>query len=139
MECANGHEVAEGQRFCPKCGTQLEGSGPEWTTDPSDSPRSASDRPPASGSLPPPPQLVVAQIVPARPTNGLAIASMVLGILWIYWVGSILAVIFGAIAIRQARDRNESGSGMAIAGLVLGLVGLGTLALILILILVAHN
>ena len=28
-------------------------------------------------------------------TNGLAIASMVLGILWIYWIGSILALVFG--------------------------------------------
>jgi hypothetical protein len=30
--------------------------------------------------------------------NGLAIASMVLGILWLYWIGSILALIFGLVA-----------------------------------------
>jgi hypothetical protein len=29
------------------------------------------------------------------PTNGLAIASMVLGIVWAGWIGSILAVAFG--------------------------------------------
>ena len=28
-------------------------------------------------------------------TNGMAIASMVLGILWIYWIGSVLALVFG--------------------------------------------
>src|SRR5687768_13652451 len=36
-------------------------------------------------------------------TSGLAIASLVLGILWLYWIGSILAVIFGHIAINQAK------------------------------------
>src|SRR6185503_12545134 len=53
-------------------------------------------------------------------TSGLAIASMVLGILWIYWIGSILAVIFGHIAISQShKDETIRGRGMAIAGLVL--------------------
>ena len=68
----------------------------------------------------------------ARPTrtSGLAIASMVLGILWIYWIGSILAVIFGHIAINQAsKDPSITGKGMAIAGLVLGYIGVGILAL----------
>ena len=61
-------------------------------------------------------------------TSGLAIASMVLGIVWIYWIGSILAVIFGHIAISQAKkDPRLRGKGMAIAGLVLGYVGIGLL------------
>jgi len=81
-----------------------------------------------------------AEAVPVRQTagvNGLAIASMVLGILWVYWLGSILAVIFGHIAIRQCERRQESGRGMAIAGLVLGYVGLGTLAVLFLILLVA--
>jgi VIT1/CCC1 family predicted Fe2+/Mn2+ transporter len=90
------------------------------------------------GQLPPPVQYLVTQI-PSRATNGLAIASMVLGILWLYWVGSILAVIFGAIAFRQIRERNEVGHGMAVAGFVLGLVGMCTLGLVLILVVVAHR
>jgi uncharacterized protein DUF4190 len=46
---------------------------------------------------------------------------MVLGILWVYWIGSILAVIFGHIAISQAgKDPTLRGKGMAVAGLVLG-------------------
>lgn len=66
------------------------------------------------------------------PTNGFAIASLVLGVLWVWWVGSILALIFGYVARKQIRERNESGNGLAIAGIVLGWVGLGFLALFLI-------
>ena len=64
-------------------------------------------------------------------TNGLAIASMVLGIVWIYWIGSILAVIFGHISLTQIKNSNgtQSGRGMAIAGLVLGYIGIGFLLL----------
>ena len=57
---------------------------------------------------------------------------MVLGVLWIWWVGSILALVFGYIALRQIRASNQSGRGMAIAGIVLGWVGaaVGIVALI---------
>jgi hypothetical protein len=66
--------------------------------------------------------------------NGLAIASMVLGILWLYWVGSVLAVIFGHVALSQINKSGgtQQGRGMAIAGLVLGWVGVGTLLLVLL-------
>ena len=58
---------------------------------------------------------------------------MVLGILWLYWIGSILAVIFGHVALSQIR-KNPSiqGRGMAVAGVVLGWVGLGVLLIVLI-------
>lgn len=70
----------------------------------------------------------------ATKTNGLAIASMVLGIVWIYWVGSVLALVFGYTARRQIdeSDGREGGRGMAIAGIVLGWVGVGFLVLTLI-------
>ena len=67
-------------------------------------------------------------------TNGYAIASMVLGILWVYWIGSILALVFGYVAKGQI-DRSggmETGRGMAIAGIVLGWVGVGLFVLFLI-------
>ncbi|MBA3267589.1 MAG: DUF4190 domain-containing protein [Acidimicrobiia bacterium] len=57
---------------------------------------------------------------------------MVLGIIWIYWVGSILALVFGYIARKQIRERSESGDGMAIAGIVLGWIGVGTLELVIV-------
>ena len=67
---------------------------------------------------------------PPQRTNGMAIASMVLGILWLYWIGSILALVFGYVAKRQIRERNEAGGGMATAGIVLGWIGVGILAVV---------
>lgn len=57
-------------------------------------------------------------------TNGLAIASLVLGILWLWGVGSILAVVFGHVGKRQIHERGQGGSGLATAGLVLGYLGI---------------
>lgn len=79
---------------------------------------------------------------PAQVTvAGLAIASMVLGILWIYWIGSILAIIFGHVALGQIKRSNgwKSGRGMAIAGLVLGYLGIAMLALVIIVAVATRN
>ena len=67
-------------------------------------------------------------------TNGLAIASLVLGIIWIFWLGSLLAIIFGAISLRQIKSsgNTQQGKGLAIAGLVLGLVGALTFTIVVI-------
>jgi len=62
--------------------------------------------------------------VPRPRTNGLAIASLVLGVVGVIIPAAILAVIFGPIARRQIRERGEAGDGMAVAGLVLGIVWL---------------
>ena len=58
-------------------------------------------------------------------TSGLAIASLVLGLVWIYGVGSILAIIFAVIAKKNIQESNGmvTGGGMATAGLVLGIIG----------------
>ncbi len=66
---------------------------------------------------------------PQKGTNGFAVASLVLGILWLYFVGSILAVIFGHIAISQVGRDGGHGKGLAIAGLVLGYIGVAILAI----------
>ena len=65
----------------------------------------------------------------ATRTSGLAIASLVLGIVWVFWLGSILAVIFGHVALSQIKRSMGAltGRGMAIAGLILGYLGLVTL------------
>ena len=73
--------------------------------------------------------------MPYRPqvSNGLAIASMVLGIVWVYWLGSILAIVFGHVALHQIkRNPHQTGRGMAIAGLVLGYLGVAVLVLVII-------
>jgi uncharacterized protein DUF4190/uncharacterized protein UPF0547 len=85
----------------------------------------------AAQQLPPSTQPVHVQ--PAR-TNGFAIASLVLGIVWIWWIGSILALVFGYVGKAQI-DRSggrETGRGLAVAGIVLGWVGLTGLVLFLL-------
>lgn len=62
-------------------------------------------------------------------TSGLAVASLVLGILWLGWVGSVLAVVLGHCAIYQV-NRSEGmlrGWGLAMAGVCLGWIGIVTL------------
>jgi hypothetical protein len=73
-------------------------------------------------------------------TNGFSVASLVLGVLWLYGVGSILALVFGYIAKGQI-DRSgaqQSGRGMAIAGIVLGWIGVAVLLLVLVAFLVVR-
>jgi hypothetical protein len=84
--------------------------------------------PPHPGWYPPPGYVTYV----VRPTNGMAIASLVLGILWIYWVGSIMALIFGYVARQQIAERGELGGGLALAGIILGWIGVGTLVLVLL-------
>jgi hypothetical protein len=68
----------------------------------------------------------------ARPTSGLAVAALVLGILWLWGVGSLLAVIFGHLAMSETRDGRKGGQGLAVAGLVLGWIGVAVLFLVII-------
>ncbi|WP_462158310.1 DUF4190 domain-containing protein [Pseudoalteromonas sp. GB56] len=55
-------------------------------------------------------------------TSVLAIVSLVLGVLGIFFFGSIAAVICGHIARSQIRksNGNQTGDGLALAGLILG-------------------
>ncbi|GIH26371.1 hypothetical protein Aph01nite_46810 [Acrocarpospora phusangensis] len=57
---------------------------------------------------------------PQRPTNGLAVASLVMGIVGLLLCGvtSILGAIFGHIAMARIKESGEEGRGMAVAGLV---------------------
>jgi hypothetical protein len=79
----------------------------------------------------------VTQVQQQVKTNGLAVASLVLGLVWLGGLGSLLAVIFGHVALSQIKQNPmQSGKGLAIAGLVLGYVAL---AIILIAILAAAS
>lgn len=67
---------------------------------------------------------------PARRTNRWAIASLVLSLCWFIWFfGSAAAIVTGHIALRQIRSSHgtESGTGLAVTGLVLGYCGLAFL------------
>lgn len=77
--------------------------------------------------------------VVGRRTNGMAIASMVLGIVWVYGIGSVLALVFGLLARQQIKQRGETGEGMAIAGIVLGAVGLASVLVLVALAVTAEG
>ena len=90
--------------------------------------------PPLPPVEPPPPPAFPLQIAVApqpQTSNGLAIASMILGITSIFfcWWGLftlaqvVLAVVFGGVGISKANNQNGAHKGMAIAGLSCGLVG----------------
>ena len=96
--------------------------------------------PPPSGS-PPPPTSPPGYGAPGAGRNGLAVASLVLGIVSIplcfLFLPALLAVVFGGIGLGQiASNPGQAGRGQAIAGLVLGGV---SLALVLLVILVADS
>jgi hypothetical protein len=59
-------------------------------------------------------------------TSLLAFASLVLGLLWLCGIGSAAAIVLGALALRQLATSSgtQSGKSLAIAGLILGVVGL---------------
>src|ERR1017187_2795769 len=42
-------------------------------------------------------------------TSGLAIASLVLGLMWLFWLGSVLALVFGLISLSQIKRTNQKG------------------------------
>jgi hypothetical protein len=77
-------------------------------------------------------------VQPASRTNGFAIASFVLGLVWLLWLGSAAAVVFGHVALRRiARSGGtQTGRGLAIAGLVLGYLGVAGLAAIMFAVLI---
>ncbi|GAB3968702.1 DUF4190 domain-containing protein [Plantactinospora veratri] len=69
--------------------------------------------------------------VPRRPTNGMAIAAMVTGIVALFscqLVGGV-AIYLAKKARTEIQASGEEGSGFATAGLVLGWVSLGMVAL----------
>jgi hypothetical protein len=96
----------------------------------------AEQEPPQEQQPPPPPpgfpQQQPYQYVQVRPSNGFAVAAMVLGIVGavfglipltapVAFICGLLGVIFGLIGISRARKVGV-GMGMGVAGLVLGIV-----------------
>jgi hypothetical protein len=81
---------------------------------------------------PPVPTVPTGAVYQPTRTNGLAIASLVLGVLFCTLVGGILSVILGNLALGQI-DRSygaQKGRGLAIAGIVLGWIGIALLAIL---------
>ncbi|MEA3142776.1 MAG: hypothetical protein QOG31_100 [Thermoplasmata archaeon] len=145
--CSTVVTVEEGQTpRCPSCGF----GGPVAATPaPAAHPQPGQPAPPApTGFSAPPPY---GQFSPLPPggrlqTSGAAVASLVLGIatVCVWWlpffgvfvslVAGVLAIILGAVGIKQVNQNptQVTGKGLAIAGLVLGIVGLAIAASVLL-------
>ena len=88
---------------------------------------------------------------PQKPTNGLAIGSMVTSIagavlLCVYGFGGLIGLIgaiLGHVAMRQIRANDQGGRGMALAGVIVGWVafalGLLILAAFIVFVVIAVN
>ncbi|WOQ68468.1 DUF4190 domain-containing protein [Microbacterium limosum] len=73
---------------------------------------------------------------PAAQTNTLAVVSLVsaiVGMLLVPLIGSIVAVITGHMSLGQLKTSGEQGHGLALAGTIIGWVGIGAAVLGIIL------
>ena len=78
---------------------------------------------------------------PPKETDGLAVASLVLSILWLAGLGSLAAIVL-ALAARRRISRNEDtrqGKGLAMAGLIVGILGVVLTAALVPLVLLAGS
>ena len=108
MQCQNGHPISDGNRFCVACGAPAALPTGNQSFSSLNAPAPVSMATPTTGYA----------VAAAATTSGFAIASLVLGIIG----GSILAIIFGFVALSQIKKSGAKGRGMAIAGVVLGFV-----------------
>lgn len=110
-----GANNADGVKFCSSCGNELAGGAPVNSYGTPANPYSAPAETPAKT---------------AQPGKGLAVASMVCGIVSFFIFGlvlGVLAIIFGGVAKSKGNT-----SPMATAGIVCGAIGLGLYLLVLI-------
>jgi type IV pilus assembly protein PilA len=113
-QCATSN--ADGSQFCSKCGATLGIPSASGT---------------ASSAIP-----VSAQPFPAGPvqTSGKALASLVCGIFFFVFPASVAAIILGHLSLSEIRKSagRLGGHGLAMAGLILGYLGVAMIPLILI-------
>ncbi|WP_189821863.1 DUF4190 domain-containing protein [Streptomyces finlayi] len=71
---------------------------------------------------------------PEAPKNGMGVTALVLGIVglvlglaivvfWLSWLPAVLAVIFGAVALGHVKKGIADNKGMALTGMIMGMVG----------------
>ncbi len=132
-----GASMPDDSKTCPKCATPVESlpgvETPQTGAPPPSSPGSAFlNAPPAQGPYPGQAQPYPQQAQPYQQTpqtDGKAIASLILGILspfCLFALTGIPAVILGHLSrstIEKSRGRVQGG-GMALAGLIMGYIGI---------------
>ena len=125
MTCSKcGAALADNSRFCANCGNPaVEAPAPVSPVAPSAPALSA----PGPAALGPAPAL-------AEETSGKAVASLILGIINVFPL-CIVAIILGHISLSEIKKSagRLKGRGLAIAGLVMGYLGVAAIPLVLIL------
>lgn len=76
--------------------------------------------PPAGPMLPGPAPMLSYERTPMPGANGLAIAALCCGLVGLFPIAAVVAVVLGIVALSQLQRRIQRGRGMAIAGIVLG-------------------
>src|SRR4029077_15296626 len=62
---------------------------------------------------------------PAQKTNSMAIASLVASLVgFLCWLGSIVGIVLGIVALNQIKQTREDGHGLAVAGIAIGALSL---------------
>src|SRR5438552_426604 len=86
-------------------------------------------------SVPPAPPIPAGALV-TRPTNSMAVVSLVAGIAGYVlphpFIAGVVAILTGHMARRQIRETGEGGDGLALAGLILGYVHLALSVVVVI-------
>jgi hypothetical protein len=115
-------------------GSTPEGSGPDWLSDlvesieePSEADTAPVARPVHSATF-----VTADSNITVRPErtrfNGFALLSLVSALVWVCGLGSVVAVIFAVLALIQIGAVHQRGRLIALAGLVLGVVGIAAAA-----------
>ncbi len=105
-----GNNVPDGSSFCNVCGTSITPAG---ITSP-------------AATAPPP--------LPPPETSGKSIASLIFGFFSILFPAAILAIIFGHLSLSEIGKSagRIKGKGMAVAGLVMGYLGISFIPILII-------
>jgi Domain of unknown function (DUF4190) len=98
----------------------------------------------ASTAVHPPPQVLPTAYPPVSmplQTDGMAIASLILGVIGLatcFNITGVLAVIFGYVAKKKIRESNGTlgGDGLATAGLIIGWIDIAIMVLFIIFIII---
>jgi type IV pilus assembly protein PilA len=118
MSCSQcGTANADGAQYCTKCGAALgsvPGSAAAGTPGPAPMVQALGDQPPRS--------------------SGMALASLICGVFFFVFPASIAAIILGHLSLSEIRKSagRLTGHGMAMAGLILGYVGVVIIPFVLI-------
>jgi type II secretory pathway pseudopilin PulG len=117
MFCAQcGSANPDEAKFCAKCGRTLQTAAS-----------------PASGTVPQP--AAPAEFIAPPTTSGKAVASLICGFLFFFLPAALAAIVLGHLSLTDIRKSagRLTGHGIAVAGLILGYLGVCLIPLLLIL------